>query len=180
MPAKNRGLGLATIGIIGLLGVPTFAIDFYNTQDLSNRMEGAGFRWTLVLAPEELHALDWIRRWTPPQAVVQVEPFVRDPGTWAYVPAFAERRMAAGIPISMVPVETYTDASRRVQWMFQSIDPVDISERASRLHIDYLFIGAPERNAYPGFEGALAARPDLFRLVFTEKHISIFYVERHR
>ena len=46
-----------------------------------------------------------------PKAIFQVDPVPRDPEHWAYLPAFAERRMAVGIPISMVPLAKYQQAS---------------------------------------------------------------------
>ena len=101
----------ATVALLAVLSAPTFAIDFYNTQDTSNRLPAAGFDWTLVLHPDELEALSWIKGSTPQNVIVQVEPFVRDSNTWAYVPAFAERRMSAGLPISMVPLDKYEAAS---------------------------------------------------------------------
>ena len=35
---------------------------------------------------------------------------------WAHIPAFAERRMGVGVPLSMVPLQKYEEGSRRVQW----------------------------------------------------------------
>src|SRR5207253_4590590 len=97
--------------ILALAAAPTTAIDFYNTQDVANRALGPGFRWTLILTPDEIEALDWITTRTPADAIVQIEPSVRDSFTWAYIPAFAERRMAAGLPIGMVPLDKYQAAS---------------------------------------------------------------------
>ena len=76
-----KRVGLATCAIVLALGVPTFAVDLYKTQDVSNRRQAAGFHWTLVLSPADLHALDWIRRFTPQDAVVQVDPWARRPWT---------------------------------------------------------------------------------------------------
>ena len=44
----------------------------------------------------EREALEWMKRSTPPDAVVQFEPVARGDTHWAYIPAFGERRMAAG------------------------------------------------------------------------------------
>jgi hypothetical protein len=180
MRGRGRTLALTAIGVIALLGAPTFAIDLYNTQDLSNRMEGAGFRWTLVLGHDELHALDWIRRRTPVSAIVQVDPFARDPGTWAYVPAFAQRRMAAGLPISMVPIDKYVDASRAVEGVYTAADAASAYERAARLRIDYLVVGTPERERHAGIDDRLRTRPDLFEPVFREGSVAIFHVQGGR
>jgi hypothetical protein len=165
---------------LAALSFPTFAIDFYNTQDVTNRGPGAGFPWTLVLSHEEIAALDWIRGSTRPDAIVQVEPHVRDPATWAYVPAFAQRRMAAGLPISMVPLHKYEAASEHVREMYRELSAASVYDRAARLGIDYLIVGPPERQAYPEFEGVLATRPDLFRPVFRRGDMAVYYIERGR
>ena len=92
---RVRVTAIAVAIVMALAAAPTFAIDFYNTQDVANRSQGPGFRWTLILTPDEIQAIEWIRLFTPRDAIVQVEPSVRNSATWAYIPAFAERRMAA-------------------------------------------------------------------------------------
>jgi hypothetical protein len=171
----------ATAGVTGalllLLSVPTFAIDFYNTQDISNRRPGPGFPWTLVLTHDELDMFRWIKSYTRPNAIVQVEPFVRDPSTWAYVPAFAERRMSAGLPISMVPLHKYQAASAQVRALYEETDPRIAYERAAQLGIDFVIVGAPERQAYPGFDVMLASSPVHFRPVFRRSELALYAVE---
>ena len=137
-----------------------------------------GFRWTLVLDRDELEALAWIRALTPQDAVVQIDPFPRDAYTWAYIPAFAERRMAAGLPISMVPLEKYEKASQEVKTVFTAGTGQAAHQRAVELGIDYLFVGRPEREANPQLEDRLGQRPDLFQPVFRNNTISIYFVER--
>jgi hypothetical protein len=181
--AGGRALRAATavaLTVLALLAAPTFAIDLYNTQDIDNRMQAPGFRWTLVLEPEEVEALAWLRRLTPPDAIVQVDPFTRDTETWAYLPAFAERRMAAGLPISMIPLEKYEAASQKVREVYRQADAAGAYAVAAPLRIDYLFIGAPEREAHPRLEEALRERPDLFQPVFQQGSVSIFYLSRFR
>jgi hypothetical protein len=173
-----RLTGLGAVALASLLALPTFVIDFYNTQDLSNRMWGAGFPWTLVLGHDEVRAMEWIKQETAPEAIVQIEPFPRDPSTWAYIPAFAERRMAAGLPISMIPIDKYHEASARVREVYATTDPQEVYARAARLRIDYLFVGNPEREAHPHFEAVLRSRPDLFPEVFSEGSVAIFYLFR--
>src|SRR5207247_10174419 len=97
--------------VVALAAVPTVIIDLYHTQDICNRAEVPGFRWTVLLSPDEVKALDWIKQSTPKDARVQIEPDVRGRDTWAYMPAFAERRMAAGLPIGMIPLAKYEKAS---------------------------------------------------------------------
>ena len=175
----RRAVAAALFIVLAAAAAPTFAIDLYNTQDTGNRaLSPGGFPWTTVLEPEELEALDWIERLTPPKAIVQVEPTVRGQASWAYIPAFAERRMAAGLPIGMVPVEKYETASLEVKTVFTSAEPVVAHQRAVEYGIDYLFVGRPEREANPQLEERLAQRPDLFQPAFRNNTVSIYFVER--
>jgi hypothetical protein len=176
----GRSARVTTV-VVGILltiaALPTLAIDLYNTQDTHNRRMGPGFRWTVVLSKDELAAIEWIRRYTPEDALVQVEPLVRGRETWAYIAAFAERRMAAGLPISMVPVDKYVAASRRVTELYRMTDAREAFARAHALGIDYLVVGPPERAAYPQFETLLVAHPEYFRPVFGNASIRLYLVE---
>lgn len=177
----GRRMKVATIAVVSTLALgaaPTTAIDIYNTQDVSNRALGPGFRWTLILTPDELEALDWIRRHTPPDAIVQVEPSVRDSFTWAYVPAFAERRMAGGLPLGMVPLDKYQAASQRVKAIYTAPDWRTAYDRAKALRIDYLIVGPPEREAYTGFESMLSLQPSFFQTVLHNGSVSIYHLSR--
>jgi hypothetical protein len=169
----------ALVAIVLAAGaVPTLAIDFYNTQDVANRSRGPSFRWTLVLPPEEIEGLDWIRKHTAPDAIVQVEPSVRNTNTWAYLPAFAERRMAGGLPIGMVPLAKYEAATLRVKAIYTAPDWRTAYDRAKALRIDYLMVGPPERQAYPGFEAMANAQPLFFETVFHNGALSIYHLAR--
>ena len=75
---KARTWTALAFGTLLLLGLPTTAIDAFNAQDTANRAPGPGFHWTGVLPPDEQQALAWIRRATPRDAIVQMEPIVRD------------------------------------------------------------------------------------------------------
>jgi hypothetical protein len=169
---------IALVMVLAIVpAVPTVAIDVFNAQDIGNRTEGPGFPWTLVLSPEERQALDWLRTGTAAEAIVQVEPFVRDAGTWAYVPAFAERRMAAGLPISMIPLRPYEAASERVRLgIFQNGSAPEAHATALALNIDYLVVGHPERTSYAEGVRRIAERPDLFAPVFSNDAIQIYRV----
>jgi hypothetical protein len=171
-----RYAGVALAGALALAAAPTVIIDLYNTQDTGNRAMGPGFPWTLVLGPDELEALRWIKQSTPPHALVQPEPSVRAPATWAWVPAFAERRMAAGLPISMVPLARYEAASHRVRELYLSETAKEAFERAARLRIDFLVVGPPERQAYPAFEQMLDADGARFPVVFRNASMTIYFV----
>ena len=145
---------------------------------MANRSQGPSFRWTLVLTPDETEAIDWIRGHTSPDAVVQVEPWVRDTNTWAFVPAFAERRMAGGLPIGMVPLAKYQAASRRVKEIYTSPDWRSAYDRARALRIDYLVVGPPERAAYPSLDSMLAEQPSYFQPALRNASMSVYHLAR--
>jgi hypothetical protein len=139
---------------------------------------GPGFRWTVLLNPDELKGLAWIDEHTYARARVQVEPNVRGRDTWAYVPAFAERRMAAGLPISMIPLAKYEKASEDIRTLYRSSS----AEQAYRLSvqhcIDYLVIGQPEREAYPHLQPLIDASSGLFAVAYKNDAIAIYFVPR--
>ena len=172
-----RTAGVAVASVLGVLALPTFVIDFYNTQDITNRNPADPYTWTLVLTNDELAANSWIRTFTAPDAIVQVEPHVREGRRWADVPAFAERRMSAGLPISMVPLTRYEAASAKVLALYEERNPDAAFDRAARLGIDYLIVGPPERRQFPQFESTLRARPSRFREAFRSGDVSIFMLE---
>lgn len=159
-----------------LAALPTTAIDVYNTQDIYNWAQGPGFPWTLIVSPEELETFAWIKAHTPAGAVFQVDPLARDVEGWAYLPAFAERRMGVGLPISMVPLHKYEEGSRRASWMFETGSAESAHTLAARNGIDYLVIGGPERKRHPRAEQRFESAPDLFELVFRNRAVSIYRV----
>lgn len=171
-----RVAGFTSLAAGMLLAIPTLVIDLYNTQDVTNRAAGPGFKWTLVLSPDEQAAFEWIRAETPPWAIVQVEPFCRGAATWSYIPSFAERRMAAGLPISMIPFEPYRQASERIQKIFTATTAEAAFIAAARGHVDYLEIGLPEEERYPQLVNMLDSAPALFPLRFRAGEVRIYQV----
>jgi hypothetical protein len=169
--------GWAVVAVIGLMGLPTTAIDVYNTQDITNHGPAPAGRWTLRLSPDDRQIFDWIKHNTDPKAIFQVDPVPRDPETWAYLPAFAERRMAAGLPISMIPLQKYQEASNDVRLIYDE-PPLLAFERASKAGIDYIVVGPPERTLHPGIEERLDSLEDLFPLAFKTGTISIYEVRQ--
>ena len=151
-------------------------IDLYNTQDVWNRAMGPGFRWTVILSPDEVRGLEWIQQSTPKEARVQVEPTVRDRDTWAYVPAFAERRMSGGAPIGMIPLAKYEKVSGEIAQAYASPSAVEAYDRLLNLCVDYLVVGPPERSAYPALQPRLDATPQLFPPVFSNGALAIYAV----
>ena len=164
--------------VLGAGAAPMYAIDAYNTQDISNREEGPSFRWTLVLTPGELEGLAWLRDRTDPRAVVQVDAYSRDSDTWAFIPAFAERRMAVGLPLGLVPLAKYRAGSRRLRWVYDAPDPRGAFTLAATSGIDYIVVGRPERRDHPGVEARYAGAADVLPLVFHNDDLSIYEVLR--
>src|SRR4029453_9462143 len=156
-------------------GVPTAAIDIYNTQDTTNHNEMPAGHATLRLHPDDLQIFDWIRPNTDSRAIFQVDPVARDPEHWAYLPAFAERRMAAGIPISMIPLAKYQQASDQIRLIYDE-QPLLAYERAVRAHVNYILVGPQERAAHPGVEDRFSGLADRLPLVFKNGTISIYEV----
>ena len=85
--------------------------------------------------------------------------------------------MSAGLPISMVPLAKYEEASSKVLALYQEHDPDAAFGRAARLGIDYLIVGPPERKMFPDFEATLRARPSRFREAFRSGDVSIYMLE---
>jgi hypothetical protein len=171
----TRAAVIAGVGVLAVAAAPTTAIDLYNTQDTANQRQGPGFRWTEVLSPAEVDALAWLKANTPESALVQVDP-TRPSGTWAYMPGFGARRMAAGMPISMIPLRKYRDASDRMRRMFQASEPSAVHQQAVAFGIDYFYIGPAERTAYPAIARLLDAAPQWFAPVFHNDAVTIYRV----
>ena len=179
---SNRRWRLPLIVVLTLLAVPampTTAIDVYNAQDVSNRTEGPGFPWTLIVSPGERQALDWIRHTTPEAAIVQYEPIARGATWWCYITAFAERRMAAGLPGAMIPFKPFQMASEDVRdGIFLAKTADDAYRIAAFMGIDYLLVGGVERRRYHDALVEIAKRPDLFPQVFKNDDVTIYAVKR--
>jgi uncharacterized membrane protein len=151
-------------------------VDWYNAQDTSNVEMGAGFRWTVIVTPAEQAAFEWVQQRTAPDAVVQAAPGPRGRETWSLIPSFARRRMAQGLPISLLVTDEVKDAAARIDTVFSGSDP-DAAWRTARDEgINYLFVGRVEREAFPGSAEKFASRPDLFLPVFSNPDAAIYAV----
>jgi len=171
----TQPLQLGVLVIAFLAGLPTTLIDIYNTQDITNHNMAPSAHWTLVLSPDELQAFDWIQKNTRPDALFQVDPLARDSETWAYLPAFAERRMAIGLPISMVPLAKYQQGSEAIRNLFEE-SPLAAYERAVRARVNYVLVGPPERTAHPGVEDRFNSIANQMPLAFKNGSISIYEI----
>jgi hypothetical protein len=172
-PSAWQPLQWAAIVVALLAGLPTTIIDIYNTQDITEHGEAP--YWTMMLRPDELQAFDWIQKNTPPDATFQVDPIVRFVDGWAYLPAFAERRMAIGLPISMVPLAKYQQGSEAINLIFDET-PLAAYERAVRAKVNYVLVGPPERKAHPGVEERFNSIANLMPLAWNNGTISIYEI----
>ena len=173
LPRPSRGL---LAGVILLVGLPTTAIDTWNAQDIGNRRPGPGFRWTLWTTPDQQQAFEWIKAHTPPKAVVQMEPMVRGREHWTLIPSFASRRMAAGLPISLLPLPDYPERSEQVKRLFETTDAGEASALALRLRIDYLYVDGDDVAAYPAGTAKFDANPRYFEPVFRNATVRVYRV----
>jgi hypothetical protein len=172
----GRTVGVLTFVLVMAVAAPTTAIDFYNTRDTSNRNEAPFGSWTYIVTSEELQALTWIKVHTAPDALVQIEPVCRGRETWFFIPAFAERRMVAGLPTSMVPLRPYEEASERVRELFQEKTSSGVLARAQALGINYIVVGRQEEAAYPALKAILDGAPGQFAPVFRNKTVTVYKV----
>jgi hypothetical protein len=173
MGPRRAGVLAAVILVIGL---PTTIVDTWNAQDIGNRREGPGFRWTLWVTPDQQQAFAWIRANTPATAVVQMEPMVRGREHWTLIPSFAGRRMAAGLPISLLPLREYRELSERVKTIFATADANEASATARRMRIDYLYADATDAQAYPDGVRKFDDTPTLFTRVFASGDVRVYRV----
>jgi hypothetical protein len=178
---QSAGRNLRRVAAIGIVlmfvaGLPTAAIDIYNTQDTTNHSAMPAGRATLRLHPDDLQVFDWIRHNTDLKAIFQIDPVARNPEHWAYLPAFGERRMAAGIPISMIPLAKYERASADIRLLYDE-PPLLAYERAVRARVNYVVVGPQERDAHEGVEDRFNSVPNLLPLAFKNGTISIYAVK---
>jgi len=175
--AAQRGIGWAVALAVGILvaGLPTTIIDTYNAQDTTNRRQGPGFRWTLTVTPAQQEAFAWVRTNLPEAATLQMEPLLRGREHWSLIPTFAERRMTAGLPISLLPMPEYDRASAEVRQLYQTSDAREAWHLARGRGIDYLYVDQHDRAAYP--EGVdKFSNASYFALAFENAEVSIYKV----
>jgi hypothetical protein len=158
------------------VGLPTTIVDAYNAQDISNISPSPNGPWTVVVTRDERDGLNWLRAATPPGSIVQMDPIARTRQTWSLIPSFAERRMAAGLPISLLDVPEYHEKSARVQTMYETTDPQLAWSVAHALRIDYIYVDRVERTAYPAGMDKFNTGAQ-FAIVYKNPEVSIYRVQ---
>jgi hypothetical protein len=176
-----RHIAIATAVLALLAGTPTTVIDAYNAQDITNFSQGPIGPWTVTVTRDETEGLDWLRRETPAAAIVQMDPMARERQTWSLIPSFAQRRMAAGRPISLLggtdARSEYADKSAQVKTMYAIDNAQQARDIARSLRIDYVWVDRVERGAYPSGVAKFDAAPALFAPAFKNGEVSIYRVQ---
>lgn len=171
-----RQAGVALAAVILLLGLPTTVVDTYNAQDIGNRRPGPGFRWTLWTTKAQEEAFAWIRANTADGDIVQMEPIVRAREHWTLIPSFAGRRMAAGQPISLLPIPEYAEKSEQVRAIFATASVPEARTLAHRLRLDYLYVDGEDLRAYPDGIRKFDEHPEAFERLFANSEVRIYRV----
>jgi hypothetical protein len=169
-------VGIPVVVLLLAVGLPTTIIDLHNAQDIANDRMGPGFKWTVVLSAGQRRALDWIRRETSPGDIVQMAPTPRGRETWTLIPTFAHRRMAAGLPISLLKKPVYEERTKQVDDMYGDTTGPQAWKTAQALGIDYVYIDQAERDAYGDRLLKFDQHQNLFKRVYSADGISVFAV----
>lgn len=159
-----------------VLGVSTTLVDTWNAQDISNRRQASEFHWTIRVTPAQQDAFRWIRANTPKDAIVQMEPVLRGREHWTLIPSFAGRRMAAGLPISLLPLPEYRERSERVRTLYATTNVEEAADIAHRLRLDYLYVDRDDVAAYPDGVRKFDAHPGRFERVFANDEVQLYRV----
>jgi len=176
LSALSGAAHVALVALILIAGLPTTLVDTWNAQDIGNRRPGPGFRWTLWTTPQQQEAFAWIQRNTESTAIVQMEPIVRAREHWTLIPSFGGRRMAAGLPISLLPLPEYTERSERVRMLFATPDAQAAAKIARSLRIDYLYVDDTDVTAYPEGTRKFEEHPVLFERVFANPQVRVYRI----
>lgn len=175
LAGRGRRLGLVGAACVFLIGAPTTTIDAYNAQNVENDRMGPGFHWTVKLTPAVQEGLMWVRTHTPPKAVVQADPTVRGRDTWSLIPTWGERSMAGGQPISLMHVPEYDETTKQVKEMYATPEAVLAWQIAKQLRIDFVYVDATERAAYPNV-AKFDADGEHFAAVFRNSEVVVYAV----
>lgn len=170
----RRWITSAVIAVSLMVGAPTTVIDEYNAQDITNLSMGPGFPWTIVVTPQQQAAYQWLRRNTPATAIVQMDARSRERSTWSNIPSFAERRMAAGLPISLLNIPEYAERSDLARRMYATSNAGEAADLARSLRLDYVYVDEVERHAYP--QGISFDRSPHFERAFDADPVVIYRV----
>jgi hypothetical protein len=172
-------IGASIVAVAMIAGAPTTLIDAYNAQDVANRETGPGFTWTDVLTPAQQAGLNWIRRNTPSDAVVQAHRLpdleYLDRQDWSIIQSMAGRRSAAANFVSLLPEPENDARVAAIHALFTSDTPEAAHATARALGIQYLWLD--QQDAFrTAFLERIVTRKDLFYAVFQEADVYVIKV----
>ena len=173
-----RSVALSTALLLGAaVALPTVALDWYNARDISNIENSPGnFPWTVHISPDDDAAAQYIHAVLPPTATVQTDALPRDRNTWAFVTAFARRRMAVGNGLFTLNPLRYQPAMARVHEAYQS-ESAEVAHKAFvELGVDYVYVGDVERKVNGQAVQKFAWHPRLFQPVYWRGSVEVFKV----
>jgi hypothetical protein len=157
--------------------VPTVALDWYNARDISNvAMNPGRFPWTVHISPDDNAAANWIHATLPADATVQTDALPRERYTWAFITAFARRRMAVGNGLFTLNPDRYTPAMTAVHEAFSASTAVAAHASLVNLGVDYLYVGDLERRVNGDHVEKFSQNPRLFEPVYWHGTVAIYKV----
>ena len=170
---------LVLLSLGGAAAVPTVALDWYNARDISNVARSPGnFPWTVHISPDDQAAVQWIQSFVSPDARIQTDAKPRDRYTWAFVPAFARRRMGAGNGIFTLNPTRYEKPMDDVHDAFSTDTTEAAHAHFVELGVDYVYVGDVERNVNGEHIRKFGHDPHRFALVYRGGSVEIFRVVR--
>lgn len=172
-------VGLTVLGLGAVAALPTVAMDWYNARDISNIDNSPGnFPWTLHISRDDQAAAAWINAVLPMDATVQTDALPRDRNTWAFITAFARRRMATGNGLFTLNPTRYLPNLQEIHEAFARATPEAAHASFARLGVDYVYIGDVERQVNGDQVIKFAMSPTLFESVYWRGSVEIYRVIR--
>ena len=169
-------LAAAVVAGILAIGAPTVVADTSNASDIANLGQGPGFPWTLTVTHGQQEALAWVKQHTPPTAIVQMDALARGRGHWSFIPTFAGRRMAAGLPISLLPRPDYQRMSEQVRRSSTAATRPGAPDRAADGHRLSLGGSTSSGTTYPRGTDVLPTSAGYFAPVFDNGEVQVYRV----
>ena len=85
--------------------------------------------------------------------------------------------MAAGLPISLLPLPEYEQRSQLVRTAFATTHAEEAWAILRRLRVDYIYVDPEDRAVYASGLAKFDTSPDKFERVFSNSDVSIYRVK---
>ena len=177
-PRARRAAFAALAVAATLAALPTVALDAYNAQDITNVQRSVGgFPWTVHVTPVHQAAIAWARAHLSSRAVLQMDPIAHGRGTWALLPAFAERRVGVGLALFEPNPRRFDRPMADVRSIFSAGDTATAFAICQRFGITDVWVGPEERAAYgDAAADKFLADPAHFAPLYAAGGVSIYRV----